>query len=393
MEIYFDNAATTRPSDEVIDIMTKVMKEDYGNPSSKHLKGVDAEKYIRNARETIAGILKVNEKEILFTSGGTESNNMAITGAAMANKRAGNHIITTAFEHSAVLEPMKYLEKQGFEVTYLDVDREGHIDLEDLDSKITDETILVSVMFVNNETGAVQNIEEIGRVIKNKNPDTIFHTDAIQAFGKYRIYPKKTGIDLMSVSSHKFHGPKGTGFLYINSGIKINPIILGGGQQKNMRSGTEDVPSIAGMAKAAEMAYETLDENFAYISGLKDYTLMNLLSRMSGHDGKPALKVRANSYPAGFSAPHIVSITFENVKSEVLLHALEDKGIYVSAGSACASNRSEISKTLTAVGLTKQQADSTIRLSFCKNNTTEEIDEFFKAIDELVPVLSRFTSK
>ena len=393
MEIYFDNAATTKAAEEVIETVTKVMRDDFGNPSSKHMKGVEAERYLIDARKTISKILKVNEKEILFTSGGTESNNTAIIGTAMANKRAGNHIITTVFEHSAVSEPMKYLEEQGFNVTYLDVDSEGHIDLNELASNISEETILVSIMFVNNETGAVQDIASIGKIIKEKNPKTVFHCDAVQAFGKYEIYPKKMSIDLMSVSAHKFHGPKGVGFLYINEKTKVKPLILGGGQQKGMRSGTDNVPGVAGMAKAAELAYENLNENFAYLAGLKDYTLMKLFERMSGREGIPALKLRANSYPSGFSAPHIVSITFEDVKSEVLLHALEEKNIYVSAGSACASNRNEISKTLLAIGLTKQQADSTIRLSFCKHNTQEEIDKFFEAIDELVPVLSKFTSR
>ena len=230
MEAYLHNSATTRCTEAVRDIVVRTMMEDYGNPSSKHNKGVEAERYLKESREIIARTLKVQEKEIYFTSGGTESNNWALIGAAMANKRAGMHIITTAVEHAAVLEPMQYLEEQGFRVTYLKTDRKGHISLEELSDAITDETILVSVMYVNNEIGALEPIEEIGKLIRQKKPDIIFHADAIQAYGKYRIYPKRSGIDMLSVSAHKIHGPKGAGFLYVDSKVKIKPLILGGGQ-------------------------------------------------------------------------------------------------------------------------------------------------------------------
>lgn len=239
MEVYLDNSATTRTFPEVAELMTKIMCEDYGNPSSLHMKGVEAEKYLRYAKETLARILKVEERELLFTSGGTESDNMALIGCALANCRRGNHLITTQIEHPAILQTMRYLESQGYRVTYLPVDPCGRIRLEDLRKAMTPETILVSIMHTNNEIGALQPIEEAGALIKRMNPDTLFHVDAVQGFGKSRIYPKKMHIDLMSVSGHKIHGPKGVGLLYVGDKVKIQPIVFGGGQQQNLRSGTE----------------------------------------------------------------------------------------------------------------------------------------------------------
>lgn len=258
MEVYMDNSATTRTFPEVAELMTKIMCEDYGNPSSLHMKGVEAEKYLRYAKETLARILKVEERELLFTSGGTESDNMALIGCALANCRRGNHLITTQIEHPAILQTMRYLETQGYRVTYLPVDPCGRIRLEDLRRAMTPETILVSIMHTNNEIGALQPIEEAGALIKQMNPDTLFHVDAVQGFGKSRIYPKKMHIDLLSVSGHKIHGPKGVGLLYVGERVKIQPIVFGGGQQQNLRSGTENVPGIAGLAKAAEMLYSHL---------------------------------------------------------------------------------------------------------------------------------------
>ena len=250
MEVYLDNSATTRTFPEVAELMTKIMCEDYGNPSSLHMKGVEAEKYLRYAKETLARILKVEERELLFTSGGTESDNMALIGCALANCRRGNHLITTQIEHPAILQTMRYLESQGYRVTYLPVDPCGRIRLEDLRKAMTPETILVSIMHTNNEIGALQPIEEAGALIKQMNPDTLFHVDAVQGFGKSRIYPKKMHIDLLSVSGHKIHGPKGVGLLYVGDKVKIQPIVFGGGQQQNLRSGTENVPGIAGLAKS-----------------------------------------------------------------------------------------------------------------------------------------------
>ena len=234
MEVYLDNSATTKCFESAADLAKKVMCEDYGNPSSMHAKGIAAEHYIRKAKEIIAKNLKVEEKEILFTSGGTESDNLALMGTAYANMRAGRHLITTMIEHPAILQTMRYLEGQGFQVTYLPVDTNGRIRLEDLRRAIRPDTILVSIMHTNNEIGALEPIEEAGALIKNINPNIVFHVDAVQGYGKFRIYPKRMGIDLLSVSGHKIHGPKGIGFLYINGNIKIRPILFGGGQQKGM---------------------------------------------------------------------------------------------------------------------------------------------------------------
>ena len=381
MEVYLDNSATTKCFKDVAELMTKIMCEDYGNPSSMHNKGMQAENYIRNAKDIISRNLKVNEKEILFTSGGTESDNIALIGSAMANYRAGRHLITTKIEHPAILQTMKYLEEQGFEVTYLPVDKNGQIRLEDLEKAIRNDTILVSIMHTNNEIGALQPIEEAGSLIKKINPNIIFHVDAVQGFGKFRIYPKRMNIDLLSVSGHKIHGPKGVGFLYINEKIKIKPIIFGGGQQKGMRSGTENVPGVAGLAKAVEMIYADLDENVEQLYCLKEHFI-------AGVTRIPDIKI--NGLTGKESAPHIVSVSIRGIRSEVMLHALEEKGIYVSAGSACASNKPQTSDTLKAIGVEKELLDSTIRFSFSEFTTLEEIDYTLKAMQEIVPMLRRY---
>lgn len=259
MEVYLDNSATTKAYPEVADLVAEVMTKEYGNPSSMHLKGVAAEKYIKDSKRTIAGIMKVQEKEIFFTSGGTESDNWALMGAAYANQRMGRHLITTKIEHPAILQTMDHLEEQGFEVTYLPVDSFGRIRLEDLERAVRRDTILVSVMYVNNEVGAIQPIEEAGRLLHEINPQILFHVDAVQGFGKLRLLPKKWNIDMVSVSGHKIHGPKGVGFLYIDERVKIRPIIFGGGQQRSFRSGTENVPGVAGIGKACELIYKDLD--------------------------------------------------------------------------------------------------------------------------------------
>lgn len=378
MEAYLDNSATTRAFDEVKDLMVKTMQEDYGNPSSMHLKGVDAEKYIKEAKLRIAKTLKVDEKEIVFTSGGTECNNLAIIGTAMANKRAGKHIITTAVEHASVSATMEYLKEQGFDITYLPVNAEGVIDINNLRNAITDETILVSVMYVNNEVGSVMPVKEIANAIAEINPKIIFHVDAIQAYGKYEIYPRRMGIDLLSVSGHKIHGPKGSGFLYIKDKTKINPIIFGGGQQKGMRSGTENVPGIAGIGLASELVYKNFKENIDKLYELKDY-MIDELSKIED--------VKINSTKGRDSAPQIVNASFVGVRSEVLLHSLEDRNVFVSAGSACSTNKHVESATLKAMGLKKEEIDSAIRFSFCIFTNKEEIDYALDNIRELLPKL------
>lgn len=384
MEAYFDNSATTRVLPEVKDVIVKTFLEDYGNPSSLHLKGVEAEKYLKSARESIAKILKVSEKEIVFTSGGTESNNMAIIGCAMANRRRGNHLITTQIEHASVIEPMKFLEENGFEVTYLPVDENGFVDKKALEDSIRKDTVLVSVMAVNNEIGTIEPIEEIASMIKTKNPDTYFHVDAIQGFGKLRLHPKKAGIDMMSVSSHKIHGPKGVGFLYINEKAKIKPIIYGGGHQRGMRSGTDNVPGVAGMAEAAKHMYDGFEAKQNHLYEIREYFISRLAEVEAAH---------VNGLTDRRFAPHVVSVSFDKIRSEVLLHALEDKGIYVSAGSACSSNKPQVSRTLTAIGLPKEALSSTVRFSFGLENTTEEIDYCIEVLKEIVPVLQKYVRK
>ena len=389
MEVYLDNSATTKVLPDVARMMTKVMCEDYGNPSSMHRKGVEAESYIRYAKETLGKLLKVSEKEIIFTSGGTESDNMALIGCAMANMRRGRHLITTKIEHPAVLQTMNYLESQGFQVTYLPVDKSGRIRLEDLQRAIRPDTIMVSIMYVNNEIGSQQPIAEAGALIKRVNPNILFHVDGVQAFGKYKIYPKKMNIDLLSVSSHKIHGPKGVGFLYVGEKVKILPITYGGGQQKNMRSGTENVPGVAGMAKAAELIYENLEDDVNRLYKLKQYFIESITA-MEGIQINGLIPGDKNCLN---TAPHVVSVSVAGVRSEVLLHAVEDKGIYVSAGSACASNKPQTSATLKAIGLQKEYWDSTIRFSFSILTTSEEIEYTLQVLYDMIPMLRKYTRR
>lgn len=383
MECYLDNSATTRSFDSVAELMRKIMCEDYGNPSSMHNKGMQAEEYLRYAKDVIAKNLKVSPKEIFFTSGGTESDNLALRGAAYANCRRGRHLITTAIEHPAILQTMQYLEEQGFEVTYLPVDGNGRVRLGDLQQAIRPDTILVSIMHTNNEIGSLQPIAEAGELIKRMNPDTLFHVDAVQGYGKFRIYPKRMHIDMLSVSAHKIHGPKGVGFLYVGEKVKIRPIVFGGGQQRGLRSGTENVPGIAGMAKAVEEVYRNLEADNDRMYALRQM-FADGIGKMEG--------VQVNGLPGRESAPHVVSVSFAGVRSEVLLHALEERGIYVSAGSACASNHPDTdgSATLRAIGLKKELLSSTIRFSFSVFTTEEEIRYTLQALYEIVPVLRRY---
>lgn len=384
MEAYFDNSATTKVLDCVKDAVVDAMCVNYGNAAAKHRKGVEAENLIREAKKAIADTLKVQEKEILFTSGGTESNNTALIGTALANRRAGKHLITTGVEHPSIYNTMSFLEEMGFEVTYLPVDHLGHISLEDLEKAIREDTVLVSVMYVNNEVGAVEPIEAISQCIKKKNPKTLFHVDAIQAYGKYKIRPKKQGIDLLSVSGHKIHAPKGVGFLYIRDGVKIRPILFGGGQQKGMRSGTENVPGCVGLGVAAREAYKDFDARIEKLYTLRERLIAGL--KLLGG-------VTINGSEDRTNAPQIVSASFEGVRSEVLLHALEDKGVYVSSGSACSSNHPGISGTLKGIGVKKELLDSTIRFSLGDLNTEEEVDYAIGVLGELLPVLRRYQMK
>lgn len=384
MEAYLDNSATTKVFDSVRDVVVKTMSEDYGNPSSMHLFGMRGENYVKEARKTIASVLKAAEKEIFFTSGGSESNNMALIGAAEANKRAGKHIITTQIEHASVSATMKYLEGIGYEITYLPVDNTGKVDLEALRQSLREDTILVSVMYVNNEIGTIEPIEEIGRIIKEYNKSILFHVDAIQAFGKIDIVPKRLNIDLMSVSAHKIHGPKGVGFIYIKEKTKVKPIIYGGGQQNGMRSGTENVPGIAGLSQAVKEIYKDLKSENEKVTELKDY----FIDRVSELEG-----VTVNSKKGSVGAPHIISVSVEGIRSEVLLHALEERGVYVSAGSACSSNKPAVSATLKAIGVKKELLDSTVRFSLSVFTTKEEIDYAIETMEELMGRLRIYRRK
>ena len=384
MEVYLDNSATTKAYPEVVSLVADIMTNDYGNASSMHLKGVDAEKYLKYSKATIAGIMKVKEKEIFFTSGGTESDNWALMGAAFANHRSGKHLITTKIEHPAILRTMEHLKELGSDITYLSVNQYGQISLEELRNAIRPDTILVSIMFVNNEVGAIQPIDEAGEIIKQTNPRTLFHVDAVQGFGKLRLLPKKWKIDMVSVSGHKIHGPKGTGFLYIDEKVKIKPIIYGGGQQNGYRSGTENIPGVAGLGKATELIYRNLVEDTHRLYCLKKKLVSGLLK--IDH-------VKINGPQDETGAPHIVSASIAGIRSEVMLHSLEDKGVYVSAGSACSSHKHTVSDTLSAMGLSTEYMDSTIRFSLSVFTTEEEIEYTLKCLYELVPMLRRYTRR
>ncbi len=383
MQVYLDNAASTRVSKPVIELMNKAMDEDYANPSAKHLKGMEAEKYLKEAAAKIAKTMKVSEKEIVFTSGGTESNNMALIGAAMARQRYGKHIISTAIEHSAVHQVLVHLADLGFEYSILKVDEKGQISLEELKSLLREDTILVSVMYVNNEIGAVQDIKAIADIVHGYNKDIYMHTDAIQAYGKFKIFPKKEGIDLLSVSAHKLHGPKGSGFLYIDERVNIKPIIYGGGQQRGLRSGTLNIPGIAGLGEAAKEAYEDFDKEVEYICGLRDY-LIDEITKLNDEG------IKLNSEKGVKFAPHVLSISISGVRAEVLLHAMEERGIYIASGSACSSNHPGLSGTLKGIGLKEEFLSSTVRVSFSKYNNKEELDFFLANLKELIPQLRRY---
>ena len=388
-EIYLDNSATTKAYDDVAKLVAKVMCEEYGNPSSRHTKGIDAERFVTDAYTDIASIMKIPNDDarrtLYFTSGGTESDNWAIEETCEAYGRSGKHIITTHIEHPAILRAMERCEKNGFEITYLSTDETGHIKLDELKDNIREDTILVSIMHVNNEIGAVQDMEKIGRIIKETNPETLFHSDAVQGFGKLPVIPKKWNADMISMSSHKFHGPKGVGIFYCNKNVKLRPFIVGGGQQSGQRSGTLNVPGIAGTALAAKMCYEDRDAKNERLYDLREYFINEVLHSVPD-------TVLNGSLDRSLSAPHIINISFTGVRSEVLLHSLEEKGIYVSSGSACSShkNKLEMSDTFKSIGATNERAESAIRFSMCDETSKEDLDITLEALNELVPMLRRF---
>lgn len=380
MEIYFDNSATTKVYPAVKDIMIKVMEEDYGNPSSLHMKGVEAERYIKKAADTVAKTLRCKPEELIFTSGGTESNNLALIGTALAKNRLGKHIISTTIEHASVHATLDFLKSQGFEITLIGTDEHGVVDPAEVAKAVREDTILVSCMMVNNEVGAIEPVAEISGAVKKINPDIYMHVDAIQAYGKLPVYPSKLGADLVSISGHKIHGPKGSGALYVKKGILIRPIIYGGGQGNGMRSGTENVPAIAGFGVAAEESFRDFDKKIEHISTVKKYLIEKLTSL-------------PEVYNNSGDAPHIASFSFVGVRSEVMLHSLEDRGIYTSSGSACSSHKRAASNVLTSMGLTKDRLESTLRFSIGEDNTKEQVDTVFEVISGLLPMLRQFTRK
>lgn len=390
MECYLDNAATTRPLDSVMDIMRETMVNAYGNPSSKHIKGFEAERYVEDAKEKIAKTLRAKKSEIIFTSCGTESNNQAILMGAETKKRQGKKLVTTCFEHASVHQPAEELRKKGYEVTYLPVDSLGHIYEEKLAESIDGETTLFSFMLVNNEIGAVADAERLIRIARDKNPEILIHIDAIQGYGKFDINTKKLGADFISVSGHKIHAPKGIGFLYVREGVRLLPYILGGGQQKNLRSGTLNVTGIAAIGEASKVMYENHNDKMERLYLLKERMIKGLIENV------PDCKINAVFLAGNLrenihkTAPQIVSASFNNVKAEVLLHSLEERGIYVSSGSACSSHHPDFSGTLKGIGLEEGLLDSTIRFSFGLFTTEEMIDYTVEALRELVPALSKY---
>lgn len=394
MEVYLDNAATTKVLESVVKSMTEAMEKNYGNPSSRHHKGIEAEVSLKFAKDIISKSLKVTPKEIVFTSGGTESNNLALIGTAMANKRKGKRIITTSFEHPSVYNPLLYLKDEGFDIDFIPVDVNGRINEDRLQEMLGEDVIIVSIMYVNNEVGAVQDIKRLSKIIKKYNKDIIFHVDAIQAYGKYNIRPKQEGIDLLSVSGHKIHGPKGIGFLYIDENVKIKPILYGGGQQKGMRSGTENIPAIIGLAEAVKECYTDYDKKIKHLYKMKKilieglYKIDDVYIYAIYNESEQNLEDRIKK-----TAPHIVNAGFSGIKSEILLNSLDNKGICVSSGSACAVNHKNISSSLLAIGVNAELSDSSIRFSFSYNTTEEEILYTLKMLSEIVPLLRKYMKK
>ncbi len=378
MEIYFDNSATTKPSEEVVEVMKDAMMNYYGNPSSLHSLGLKCHNELMGAKQDIAGKIGAVKEEIFFTSGGSEGNNMILKNFI----KEGNHIITTKFEHASVLNTLKYLETKGIKVTYLNVDEFGFIDLEELKNSIEKNTVLISIMQVNNEIGSIQNLKEIGSVIKAKSNRAKFHVDGVQGYGKIKIDVKKYNIDFYTASAHKIHGPKGVGFCYVRKGIRINPLIEGGGQENGMRSGTENLPGILSFVKASDLAFKSVDENYKKVLELKEYFIERL---------KEIKNIKINSPLLDNITPYILNVSFLGIRAEVLLHMLEEKGVYVSTGSACSSKAAQTkgSHVLSAIGLSPKYIQGAIRFSFSKYNTKEEVDYTIDVLKQSLKFLRR----
>ena len=369
VDIYFDNGATTKVNKDVADTMYDVMVSSYGNPSSLHSKGLEAEHIVKKARNIIADKIKCNSDEIIFTASGSESNNLAILGAADLFRFKGE-IITSKIEHKCVLECMKRLEELGFKVHYIDVDEDGIVDLSQLESLVSDKTQLVSIMHVNNECGSIQPIKDIYRIVKNKNSSALVHTDNIQGFCKIDITSEYC--DMMSVSAHKIHGPKGIGALYVKKGIRLSPVIYGGGQEKGLRGGTENVPAIAGFGKAVEVFKQN-----ELIINVKKHIIDRIINEI------PKMYVNGD---IDKTSPYILNIAMIGLRSEIILHSLEQKGIYVSSGSACSSIKPSPSHVLMAMGYKPERVDSSIRISFNGENSIEDADVFCDTLADIARI-------
>ena len=380
--IYFDNAATTRAADEVAERVRYMLLENFGNPSAQSMMGVRAENELNDARKIMAKSINALPEEIYFTSGGTEDDNWAIFGTAEGYKRSGKHIITTSIEHPAVSEPMERLRQKGWEVTVLDVDKNGYIDLDALRDSIRDDTVLVSIILVNNEVGTIQDASAVGKLIKEKNPNTLFHADAVQAFGKYPIDVRKMNIDMLSMSGHKIHGPKGVGFFYMKKGLKVRPIIYGGGQERGQRSATENTPGIVGLAKAVELAMENMDASHEKVMEVKRTLAEGILRDIP--------KTHINGPSIEEASPYVLNVSFNGLRSEVLLHALEEKEVYVSAGSACSSKKKGGSHVLRSLGLSEERIEGAIRFSFCRYNTVDEAAACLEILKEKTAFLRKY---
>ena len=380
MEVYFDNSATTKPYSEVCAAMFDTMSNNYGNPSSLHKLGIEAERAVKTAKERVAGAIKAEPGEILFTSGGTESDNLALLGAVGANR--GRHIITTPLEHPAIMSVLPEMRNKGYKVDFAPVDKDGRVRLDVYEKMIRPDTFLVSAMLVNNEIGTVEPVAEMAEILKKKNPRALFHTDAVQGFGKVNINVHDMPVDMISISSHKIHGPKGMGALYVRKGTKLKPIVFGGGQQGNLRSGTENVPGIVGLGLAAKMATQDLAKKVEHMTALR---------KRLEHGMRQLDNIRINTPEC--CAPHILNVSFGGVRSEVVLHSLEMQDIYVSSGSACSSHKKEPSYVLTEIGVPPLMIDGSIRFSLSEFSSSEQVDVAIQAVNKIVPRLRKLNMR
>ena len=380
MDIYLDNSATTKLDKEVLKEMLPYLQENYGNPSSAYRIGRENKAIIEDARKQVAKVLNANTEEIYFTSGGSESDNMALKGVAFANQDKGRHIITSKIEHPAVLDTCKELERHGFEITYINVDKNGIVDLKQLETSIREDTILISIMFANNEIGTIEPIKNIGRIAKQYN--ILFHTDSVQAIGNIKIDVKELGIDLLSLSAHKFYGPKGIGALYVRDGINFRKYLNGGHQERNKRAGTENVAGIVGLGKAITLAYNNFEDKNKYLYNLRTYLINEIKNNI------PDIRINGDIEKR---LPGNINISVKGVEADNILTELDKRGIFISTGSACTTGSIESSHVLKAIGLSDTEAHSSIRISLGKYNTKDELKHFSKELKEIIENLRKYS--